>query len=730
MSTPTITTQPDLFDSVTYEALTEPVTCPCGHSFNLSTYRDIVSANPVCPTCRGQLSRTPPAINILLRTLVASALGLPSSNSSNSSAAPIVPIAPAPDIKPFRGVRLSVGAEIITRDSRKILHLQVKAPSEGEEEGADYLFGIDKSGSMSGIAWVKVDKGEMGITRLGLVKHMVLTMAAMMTDRDRVAIVSFNDMVTCNMPLTPMNATGKTLLTRTLDGIQADNSTNIWGAVNELAKIANSDACAGRRLVGVLLTDGQPTESIHPVTAGRSTMPMIQERIKVHNPWQFHTVGFSSDINSSLLEQMARWGNGRFLFVPSGDMVSTNGINLIAYEKTVASHGTRIEYTAGGNRYQLETGPVAFGATRDIIVYLPPGATGVEDLVAIQSNSFTIPTGSSDKYLCRYDFVNTLTGIIDDYRAASVNYGGGGSIVADLEKRLNAFYDRYAPSTDPDVQAILRDVRSTTDGEQQCRIALSYMRDGDWGLHYLRAYRDHQNAQICMNFKDPGLKIYETPRFLAHQTAGDVAFAAIPPPPVQRRGHVDYSITVSSAFNNAGGSCFEGSMPVLMDDGTTIPIRNIRRGNRVKGGAVVIHAVEFNSYAPSQPMVQLTQKVAVTPWHPCRVASAASATNSNSVSSSDCWTFPANLVQYAARPLQTVYNLVLSEGHIIEADGYEFVTLGHGFTEAPLAHEFFGTQECVHAIEAQPGAHVGRPVYTNCVAIKENDQIVRWVDQV
>jgi hypothetical protein len=87
-------------------------------------------------------------------------------------------------------------------------------------------------------------------------------------------------------------------------------------------------------------------------------------------------------------------------------------------------------------------------------------------------------------------------------------------------------------------------------------------------------------------------------------------------------------------------------------------------------------------------------------------------------------------VQYAARPLQTVYNLVLSEGHIIEADGYEFVTLGHGFTEAPLAHDFFGTQECVRAIEEQPGAYVGRPMYTNCVAIKENDLIVRWVDRV
>jgi hypothetical protein len=34
-------------------------------------------------------------------------------------------------------------------------------------------------------------------------------------------------------------------------------------------------------------------------------MPLIQERIKVTNPWSFHAIGFSSDINSRLLEQLA-----------------------------------------------------------------------------------------------------------------------------------------------------------------------------------------------------------------------------------------------------------------------------------------------------------------------------------------------------------------------------------------------------------------------------------------
>jgi len=659
----------------------------------------------------------------MMRDMVARMAG----GSHNSAAsAPIADPTPVPtpvptpavsDIKPHKGIRVAVGAQKIS----DALHLQIRAPVKGEEEGADYLLGIDRSGSMSQNAFVKVDKGEMGISRIDLVKHMVRTMAEMMTDKDRVAIVSFNDAVSCDMALTPMNAAGKMLLNRTLNRLDATNATNIYGAVNELATIANSAVCVGRRIVGVLLTDGVPTESIPPVTGGRSTMPMIQERIKVTNPWQLHTVGFSSDINSSLLEQLARWGNGRFLFVPSGDMVSTNGINLMAYEKTVATRGTRIhvKVTTNGTSttWTVETGSIAFGATRDIVLPIPSGTT-VEEVTAIDADSFTIAPGSTSKYLCRHEFVELLTGLINDYEMASTGYGGGAGIIPELEARLNAFHSRYAASTDPDVRAILRDIRSTTDGEQQCRLALNYLKPGDWGLHYLRAYRDHLNAQVCMNFKDPGLKIFETPQFLAHQAAGDAAFARIPPPPVVRRGHVDYSVTVSSAFNNSSGSCFEGSMPVLMADGSTMAIQDIRRGMHVYGTATVIHAVKFNIYAPSQPMVQLTPNVSVTPWHPCRLTGS----NNN-------WSFPANLVQYAARPLQTVYNLVLDQGHIITADGYDFVTLGHGFTESPLAHPFFGTQACVKALEAQPGADVGRPEYKNCVAIKESGLIVRWVDQ-
>jgi Mg-chelatase subunit ChlD len=684
---------------------------------NLDTYQSVVRSAyaPLCPTCRAPIRHQTPGINIALRDIVRRLITPTGSTGSAGSSAAFV-------AQPFKGVRLSVSAETLPlEDGNKLLHIQVKAPIDGEEEGADYILGIDESGSMNSVVWVAVDKARMGATRCGLVAHVIRTMVAMMTEKDRVAIVSFNDVAKIRLELTAMTADGKVRLNHVLDGIYPDHSTNIYGAIEKMAEIANQETCRGRRLVGVLLTDGQPTESIPPVTGGRCTMPTIQERIRVTNPWQLHTIAFSSEANSSLLEQLAVWGGGRMLFVSSGDMVSTNGINFMAYEKGIASTGIMIDYMIGEVHYTVATGSVAFGAKRDLYIPLPAGATTVKGMSAVGADTYEMTPGEEERHLCRHAFVNLLTSILREAQAALASCAGWYSIVPDLERRLNAFYARFAASADPQVKAMLRDVSSDMDGEQQVRIALMHLNEGGWGLPYLRAYRDHLRAQVCMNFKDPGLKIFETPRFLAHQAAGDAAFSAIPPPHLQREGAAAATVSYPTAFNNSSGSCFEGSMPVVMANGSLKQIRDIRRDDRVKvpgGESKVRYAVEFNIYAPSQPMVQLTPRVAVTPWHPCR-----------RIGESTSFVFPANLVQYAARPLQTVYNLVLESGHIIESDGYHFVTLGHGFEEVPLYHGFFGTSRCIQALEGQPGAAEGRPVYKNCIAIKKDGIIVDWEDR-
>ena len=147
-----------------------------------------------------------------------------------------------------------------------------------------------------------------------------------------------------------------------------------------------------------------------------------------------------------------------------------------------------------------------------------------------------------------------------------------------------------------------------------------------------------------------------------------------------------------------------------------IPIADIRRGDAVwtpNGPALVLYAIEMNTTARSQPMTQLG-RLSITPWHPVV----------DPDKNGRIWAFPAHLNGFSDRLVQTVYNLVLTSGHIIDVEGIQCVTLAHGFEEEPVAHAFFGSQAVVDCLQKQPGFAEGRPVFTNLVADKNEAGVI------
>ena len=82
--------------------------------------------------------------------------------------------------------------------------------------------------------------------------------------------------------------------------------------------------------------------------------------------------------------------------------------------------------------------------------------------------------------------------------------------------------------------------------------------------------------------------------------------------------------------------------------------------------------------------------------------------------------------------LQTVYNLVLETGHIVNVEGFDCITLGHGFTEPVAAHPYFGSQRVIDDLKKLAGWAEGRPTFTNLVAVKDagTNMICEWVDVV
>jgi hypothetical protein len=83
------------------------------------------------------------------------------------------------------------------------------------------------------------------------------------------------------------------------------------------------------------------------------------------------------------------------------------------------------------------------------------------------------------------------------------------------------------------------------------------------------------------------------------------------------------------------------------------------------------------------------------------------------------WNFPANLYMYSERMVQTVYNLVLDKGHIVDVEGILACTLAHGMDGPIIGHPFFGTDKVVFDLMKVPRWGEGRPTFTNLVAVKD-----------
>jgi hypothetical protein len=120
-------------------------------------------------------------------------------------------------------------------------------------------------------------------------------------------------------------------------------------------------------------------------------------------------------------------------------------------------------------------------------------------------------------------------------------------------------------------------------------------------------------------------------------------------------------------------------------------------------------------------MVQLG-RLCITPWHPII---------NPIMKGNKAWIFPADLVPLQDRLIDTVYNLVLDSGHVVDVEGYECVTLGHGFQAPGVKHDFFGTHAVIDDLKKLPGWSDGRPTFKNLTAVHDPSTglISGWVDK-
>ena len=681
---------------ITLSVMRYPVLAADGHTYEREAIEHWFSNSNLSPKTGLRLTSTNLIENIALRITIQEWM------ARHPAATTIL------TAKPYVSSPLAMKCQVYKKDGQQFLHMNVSATGEASRQPIVLILIVDNSGSMGEVADTEA-KESFGYTRMDLVKHTIRMISAVLGENDSLAIITYSTNARLAIRPTQMTTEGRSKITRVLETIQPDSQTNIAAGVRMAMDLVNEESMDNRNIVGVLLTDGLP--NINPP---RGLLPTLQ-RTPMRNKWTLNTFGFGYNIDSALLSEMAEWGHGLFGFIPDCSMVATIFINFLANVLSTAATNATITYGATS----FDTGPIMYGQSRDFV--LPCDETPVCKL-----NDITVPvieTSDADFADGRQKYIAAIKKALLD--AKSKHY-------IDAVDALKKAADTLSSLSNPQVKEFIRDICGS-DPEGQIGMAPHAAYYVKWGEHYMRSYLRAQLIQQCMNFKDPGLQVYGGDLFREIQTLGDKAFDDLPPPipsgqPPAAASYGGYPLTspvtsmrsLTQSFNNPSGGCFHGDCRVLMNDFTSIPINKITPGSFVwtqSGPARVIALVTCTTKNKSQPMSQI-DKLSITPWHPIRV---------NGV-----WQFPASLYFYTERMLQTVYNLVLDKVHVVSVEGFDCITLGHGFTEPVAAHDFFGTQRVIDDLKKLPGWAEGRPTFTNLVAVKDpiTNMITEWRDVV
>jgi hypothetical protein len=223
---------------------------------------------------------------------------------------------------------------------------------------SDQLWLLDISGSMD------------NQNKLSTARSQLLKLASLVSPLDRVSFVVFDDAVEQLTPLEHLTPDALARLRAHLLRLSPRGGTDIKKALRAVAAVANARACADRPLQVLLVTDGQDDDARTCFQTDGFLNSLSTRAIS----WS--CLGLGADHDATLCAQIARNGNGSYLYVENEqlgeELAGWVGDTSRAHAQRVACHlspseGTRVVgVDAPGNVTLLPDGGalVTLGAAR------------------------------------------------------------------------------------------------------------------------------------------------------------------------------------------------------------------------------------------------------------------------------------------------------------------------------------------------------------------------------
>jgi hypothetical protein len=563
-------------------------------------------------------------------------------------------------------------------------------------------------------------EGGKAFTRLDLVKHVLNVLIATLSQHDQLCLITFTDSTKTVLDLVYMTESNKMLARNIVKQMTQESSTYTGPAIKRAYEVINLAPKNSIKSI-VLLTDGQDTQ-------GKDILIRAFDKQEKNSSVQFNTFGFSNDIWSDCLKDLALKGNGIFGFIPDQSMIGTIFINFIANVFQVFSQEVSVQLSEGfefdeANGKDEKTIQLKYGCSRNFMVKkssVKGKRSPLKVTIGLKKQETTTPLELTPNELTDETDYN-----IQQARLAMLKLVFNPSLpkvkLTETEK------SKFIASTNDFKFEFSQNPDDVSDNNEQIKLSLNNWQS--WGQHYMRSFAFAHLYEQCLNFKSPSMKIYRTSHFdeLVDQLT-DI-FITLPPPVPSG---IDYDSNLPKVnmrhIMDRDAGCILESCRVQLANGAVKRVGDLKKDDILLDGSKVVCLVK-SKYAGA--LVKLNDLV-ITPYHP--------------IFYEEKWQFPIeiyacnlkrllsnpyfSLIENVSRKTMNVCNLVLDKNHSIEIELFKCVTLGHGFVDEAhvVEHSYYGTDRVIKDLSSCQGWTDGLVILDDVrVSRDENERVTGMV---